>query len=111
MSEYAVSSQRSRFSSPTTAGMRLETGIGICTGDMIAGNIRAGERLIYTIVGDAVNQAARLQVKTRDLSRAVLITDSTRRALDRARKVALVSCGAHPLKGYEAPIDVWAVDC
>ena len=109
--EAAASLTRVFRSNPTTAGMRLETGIGICTGDMIAGNIRAGERLIYTIVGDAVNQAARLQVKTRDLARAVLVTDSTRQALDPARKVALTSCGAHPLKGFEAPIDVWAVDC
>jgi hypothetical protein len=51
------------------------------------------------------------KVKTRDLARAVLVTDSTRQALDPARKVALTSCGAHPLKGFEAPIDVWAVDC
>jgi adenylate cyclase len=109
--EAAASLTRVFRSNPTTAGMRLETGIGICTGDMIAGNIRAGERLIYTIVGDAVNQAARLQVKTRDLARAVLVTDSTRQALDPARKVSLTSCGAHPLKGFEAPIDVWAVDC
>src|SRR4029079_2028821 len=109
--EAAASLTRVFLSNPPTAGMRLETGIGICTGDMIAGNIRAGERLIYTIVGDAVNQAARLQVKTRDLARAVLVTDSTRQALDPARKVALTSCGAHPLKGFDAPIDVWAVDC
>jgi adenylate cyclase len=107
----AVALTRVFRANPTTAGMRLETGIGICTGDMIAGNIRAGERLIYTIVGDAVNQAARLQVKTRDLARPILVTDSTRLALDPGRKVALTSCGALPLKGFEAPIDVWAVDC
>ena len=38
------------------------------------GNIRANERVVYTIVGDAVNQAARLQVKTRDLGTAILLT-------------------------------------
>jgi adenylate cyclase len=107
----AIALTRVLRENPTTAGMRLETGIGICTGDMIAGNIRAGERLIYTIVGDAVNQAARLQVKTRDLARPILVTDSTRLALDPARRIAMTSCGAHPLKGYEAPIDVWAVEC
>jgi class 3 adenylate cyclase len=77
---------------------------------MIAGNIRAGDRVIYTIVGDAVNQAARLQVKTRDLGRPVLITDSTRQALDPRRAVPLVSCGVVPLKGITAPVEVFGVE-
>jgi len=94
----------------TTVGPRLEAGIGICTGDMIAGNIGAGERLIYTIVGDAVNQAARLQVKTRDLATPILVTDSTRRAIDPARKLSVTACGALPLKGIAAPVDVWKVE-
>jgi adenylate cyclase len=96
---------------PTSVGIPIEAGMGICTGDMIAGNIDAGERVIYTIVGDAVNQAARLQVKTRDLGRAILITDSTRRALDARRKVPIVPCGAVPLKGITAPVEVFAVEC
>jgi adenylate cyclase len=94
----------------TAAGLALEAGIGICTGDMIAGNIRAGDRLIYTIVGDAVNQAARLQVKTRDLGKTILLTDSTRRALDPSRKVPLVPCGAVSLRGIAAPVEVFAIE-
>jgi adenylate cyclase len=94
----------------TAAGVVLEAGIGICTGEMIAGNIHAGERVIYTIVGDAVNQAARLQVKTRDLAKPILVTDSTRRAVDPTRRVPLTPCGALPLKGIAAPVDVWAVE-
>jgi adenylate cyclase len=96
---------------PTAARVPLEAGIGICTGDMIAGNIDAGERIIYTIVGDAVNQAARLQVKTRDLGHAILITDSTRRALDPARKVPIVPCGTVALRGIAAPVEVFGVAC
>jgi class 3 adenylate cyclase len=95
---------------PTAAGIPLEAGIGICTGDMVAGNIDAGQRVIYTIVGDAVNQAARLQVKTRDLGKPVLITDSTRLALDPSRKVKIAPCGAFPLKGIAAPVEVFAVE-
>ena len=62
-------------------------------------------------VGDAVNQAARLQVKTRDLGRPILITDSTRRMLSPARRVPVVPCGPVPLRGFTAPIEVFAVDC
>lgn len=95
---------------PSLGGTRLEAGIGICTGEMIAGNIGAADRVIYTIVGDAVNQAARLQVKTRDLGRPILITDSTRRRLPQALQATLVPCGAVPLKGIAAPVEVFAVD-
>jgi adenylate cyclase len=107
----AIALARTLRERPTAAGVPLEAGIGICTGDMIAGNIVAGERVIYTIVGDAVNQAARLQVKTRDLGKPVLITESTRSVLEPARRVSTSPCGAVPLKGIAAPVEVFAVEC
>jgi len=92
-------------------GLRLEAGIGICTGDMIAGNIRGRERVVYTIVGDAVNQAARLQVKTRDLGARILLTGSTRGACgDLPAGIRLRPCGQQPLRGFTAPVEVWAVE-
>jgi adenylate cyclase len=87
----------------------LEAGIGICTGDMIAGNVGTGGRVTYTIVGDAVNQAARLQVLTRDLAAAILLTDSTRVALHRRDGLVLRPFGAVPLKGITEPVEVFAV--
>ena len=89
---------------------QLVAGIGICTGEMIAGNIGAGERVTYTIVGDAVNQAARLQVKTRDLGGSILITGSTRDALGTKESFVLRPCGAVALRGIDAPVEVFAVD-
>src|SRR5438552_3824333 len=91
-------------------GERLLAGIGICTGDMIAGNVGAGGRVTYTIVGDAVNQAARLQVKTRDLGASILLTESTRAALGETNGLVLRPCGAVPLKGVAAPVEVYAVE-
>jgi len=89
----------------------LEAGIGICTGDMIAGNVGAGDRITYTIVGDAVNQAARLQVKTRELGAAILLTESTRRELGAdGADIPLRPRGAVALKGIGAPVEVYAVD-
>jgi adenylate cyclase len=89
---------------------RLEAGIGICTGGMIAGNVGAGGRVTYTIVGDAVNQAARLQVKTRDLGASILVTESTHEALTATDGVALRACGALPLKGIASMVNVYAVE-
>jgi adenylate cyclase len=92
-----------------SAGEPLEAGIGICTGDMVAGNVGTGGRVTYTIVGDAVNQAARLQVMTRDLASSILITASTQMALGSESGVALRPFGPVPLKGIAEPVEVWAV--
>ena len=91
-------------------GEPLEAGIGICTGDMVAGNVGAGGRVTYTIVGDAVNQAARLQVKTRELGAPILLTESTRAALGEPDGFPLRARGSVPLKGIAAPVEVYAVE-
>jgi adenylate cyclase len=91
-------------------GQPIEAGIGICTGYMIAGNVRGRSRVIYTIVGDAVNQAARLQVKTRELERPILLTQSTREALPDPPPVKLRPCGKVSLRGILEDVEVYAVD-
>jgi adenylate cyclase len=77
---------------------------------MIAGNVGAGERLIYTIVGDPVNQAARLQVKTRDLHATILLTESTRAALREVDSKGLRFLGHVALKGIASSVPVYAAD-
>jgi class 3 adenylate cyclase len=95
----------------TRGGERLEAGIGICTGDLIAGNVGGARgRIAYTIVGDAVNQADRLQVRTREMGESILITESTRAALGDAADLRIRPCGAVPLKGIAAPVQVYAVE-
>jgi adenylate cyclase len=106
----AVSLQRALAERNAVGAERLLAGIGICTGDMIAGNVGTGGRVTYTIVGDAVNQAARLQVKTRDLGFPILVTESTRAALGEPNGFVLHPCGAVPLKGIAAPVEIYAVD-
>ena len=106
----AIALERALAQRNAAGGERLLAGIGICTGDMIAGNVGAGGRVTYTIVGDAVNQAARLQVKTRDLGASILLTESTRVALGETNGLVLRPCGAVPLKGVAAPVEVYAVE-
>ncbi|WP_051617035.1 adenylate/guanylate cyclase domain-containing protein [Desulfonatronovibrio hydrogenovorans] len=57
--------------------LRLENSIGIHTGQVLAGNIGSPERMEYTIMGDAVNTAARLEAKTRAMNTRLAVSQET----------------------------------
>ena len=56
----------------------LRVGVGVNSGEVVVGTIGGGGRLDFTVIGDAVNTAARVEAATRDTGDDVLITAATR---------------------------------
>jgi class 3 adenylate cyclase len=87
-------------------GNGLAVGAGVNTGRVVAGSIGGAGRLNFSVIGDAVNVAARVEAATRQTGDDVLVTAATRDAM--TRRLALISRGTVPLKGKSAPVEVCA---
>jgi len=77
----ALSRTNETFQSPAGHHIpKVEIGIGIATGPVVAGGFGGHGRLSYTINGDAVRLAARLQAVSRNYGPAVIVSEETREA-------------------------------
>jgi adenylate cyclase len=88
----------------------IDNGVGISTGEAVAGQIGSLERLMYTVIGDSVNVAARLESLTKDYpEHPILINGPTAEALKGREGLTLKSLGPLTVKGRAEPVDVYAV--
>jgi class 3 adenylate cyclase len=87
--------------------VQIQIGVGIASGQVVAGYTGTLHRATYTCVGDTVNVAARLESHTKALNRPILIDENTRRGLEDG--IAVEPKGELMMKGKTQPINVYAV--
>jgi class 3 adenylate cyclase len=89
-----------------TYGDSLKIGVGVNSGHVVAGTIGGGGRVEFTVIGDAVNTANRVEAATRLTGDTILLTESTRALLGRPR--AFVERPAVALKGKRERVRLYA---
>jgi class 3 adenylate cyclase len=89
-------------------GVALATRVGISTGPVIGGSVGAGQRMSFTLLGDTVNLAARLEELNKHHGTRILVSQSTRDLC--GERFAFDALGHVPVRGRSETIAIFSVD-
>jgi adenylate cyclase len=84
----------------------LRFGVGLNAGEVIYGNVGSPDRLDFTVIGPAVNRAARLEGLTKDLGVPLLMSAEFARCL----ALPVRALGSHRVRGLPEPLEVWGLE-
>jgi adenylate cyclase len=85
----------------------LDIGIGISTGEMVAGNIGSSAIMSYTVIGDTVNLGARLESLNKEYATRIIISEATKEALKGQYDIRPL--GEVIVKGKSRPVAIFEV--
>ena len=85
----------------------VEIGVGVAAGPVVAGQVGTQSRLEYTVIGDAVNEAARLTELAKDVRQHVLASQDVVEQAVEVERAAWHPAGEVVLRGHDRPTCIW----